>query len=254
MPCRLAQVWVWHGESASEHEKQKASEVAELLRLGEDGSRERSASGSSVRLGQAFGSQEQGAAAPTAAPEPGERRLRPVRVLAEGTAEGDGGELQYRYQSCQHPFWRHLPGERKPLGVSVGDDLVEPAAKDGSDEQNLFKPVLVYASAKESRGRGQGSGVQLKRVWQGEKPPISKLQSERVVLFDMGAECVIWCGRLAPKQDRASAFPFAQAYLKQYRRPAMLPITRFQEGLAPEWFLEHFGPPSAAAAGCCIIS
>jgi len=48
-------------------------------------------------------------------------------------------------------------------------------------------------------------------------------------------------------QERVSAFPFAQRYLKDYRRPAVLPITRYAEGKEAPRFIEQFGPP---AKGC----
>ena len=48
-------------------------------------------------------------------------------------------------------------------------------------------------------------------------------------------------------QERVSAFPFAQRYLKDYRRPSVLPITRYAEGKEAPRFIEQFGPP---AKGC----
>ena len=69
-------------------------------------------------------------------------------------------------------------------------------------------------------------------------------------LLDTGFEVFLWVGKGAPTPLKASAFNFAQRYLKDYRRPPVLPITRFNEGNEPSgWLGAHFSPP--VEPGCC---
>ena len=54
-------------------------------------------------------------------------------------------------------------------------------------------------------------------------------------------------------QERISAFPFAQKYLKQHQRPSVLPITRVTEDKEPHEFLSLFGPAVKGGCACVII-
>ena len=86
-------------------------------------------------------------------------------------------------------------------------------------------------------------GSRYKRVWRKkEKPPVNKLRTKSVYLMDTGFQVFIWAGKAAPLQERTSAFPFAQQYLKRWKRPAVLPITRFNEGMEDSSFSQCFGP------------
>ena len=173
-------------------------------------------------------------------------KLRPIVVLDEGTAEGDGMAAEYKYGSS-HGFWRHLPGVRKLFGVSLGAISIQDAAKGGADDAvRAFEPTLYYLSAT------SGGKAKFARAFRGKAPPISKLRSTRVALLDDGFQCLLWAGKEAPIADRASCFPFAQEYLKRYRRPSVLPITRFNEGFESAAFKARFGP--AEKGGCCVVS
>ena len=50
-------------------------------------------------------------------------------------------------------------------------------------------------------------------------------------------------GDSADFAKRVSAFVFAQAYLKRFQRPAVLPLTRFAEGEESDKFLQLFLKP-----------
>ena len=51
---------------------------------------------------------------------------------------------------------------------------------------------------------------------------------------------------------RVGSFPFAQQYLKRYKRPPVLVIHRFNEGKESNEFNAFFGP---VEAGCnCVIA
>merc|ERR1712087_1077074 len=90
--------------------------------------------------------------------------------------------------------------------------------------------------------RCSGEEVRIVKVAQGEKPSISKLDSADVFLYDTGFRVWLWVGKNADTQEKISAFPFAQKYLKDFKRPSMLPITRVNEGKEPQDFLSLFGP------------
>ena len=83
-------------------------------------------------------------------------------------------------------------------------------------------------------------------------PPINKLLPDGVFLFDTGFELFIWVGKEAPRAEKTSAFIFTQGYLKKYKRPPVLPITRYGEGQESTAFKAFFGPP--VQEGCCVVS
>ena len=78
----------------------------------------------------------------------------------------------------------------------------------------------------------------------------------KYLLGTPGFEIFIWVGQGASQSEKVSAFPYAQKYLKDYKRPPVLPLTRYSEGKEPSSFLELFGPPEAqgACASCCVVS
>uniref|UniRef100_A0A7S4F259 Gelsolin-like domain-containing protein n=1 Tax=Chrysotila carterae TaxID=13221 RepID=A0A7S4F259_CHRCT len=155
-----------------------------------------------------------------------------VQVLQEGAAD-----------EANSPFWSHLPGERKMLGVKMKDIKIKDASAGGDDEAvEEFTPVLVKLNA--SGGSKVASGTKL---------PISKLKSSGVYVYDTGFRLFLWVGKSAAQQDKVSAFPFAQKYLKAHKRPGVLPITRVNEGKETQEFLSLFGPADSAGCGCSIM-
>ena len=64
----------------------------------------------------------------------------------------------------------------------------------------------------------------------------------------------IWIGQGASQSEKVSAFPYAQKYLKDHKRPPVLPITRYAEGKEASSFTQLFGPPAAKGGACCVIS
>ena len=65
---------------------------------------------------------------------------------------------------------------------------------------------------------------------QSGKLPRDLLRSDGVFVLDSGFHVYLWVGNEASFPKRVTAFTFAQAYLKQFQRPAALPLTRFAEG------------------------
>ena len=173
-------------------------------------------------------------------------KYREIKVLDEGSGpEGDGTGKEYKYNSA-HPFWKHLPGERRALGITYASITIQGASQGGDDTAiKAFTPSLFYVSA-------GLTGPAFTVAFKGNLPPISRLKHDRVCLFDTGFQLFIWAGKDAPLQDRSSSFMSAQAYLKRWKRPSVLPITRFNDGKESSAFLENFGPPeSPSCYGCC---
>ena len=65
-----------------------------------------------------------------------------------------------------------------------------------------------------------------------------------VFVVDSGFHAYLWVGGNTSFPLRVSAFVFAQAYLKRFQRPAVLPLTRFGEGQESEKFLFLFAKPA----------
>lgn len=163
-----------------------------------------------------------------------EHRGIDVVVMEEGDGETKKGT----------EFWSILPGERKMLGIKMGDIKVKDASRGGADESvEKFTPLLM-------RLRTSGTSVAIVKVASGEKLSISKLDTVDVFLYDTGFRIWLWVGKGADQQEKVSAFPFAQKYLKEYRRPSVLPITRVNEGKEPNEFLQLWGPTTKKDSGC----
>ena len=139
------------------------------------------------------------------------------------------------------------------LGIKVADIKVQTAEKGGDDDAvKAFEPVLYRLS-----DRMVGSGLSCSKLASGSMIPISKLLScnEDIALYDNGFEVWVWVGKGASQSEKVSAFPYAQKYLKDNKRPASLPITREVEGKEERSFLEMFGPAEKAdGCACCVIS
>jgi len=145
-------------------------------------------------------------------------------------------------------FWKHLPGERKFLGITVASIEVRTSDKGGDDSTvKAFTPILYRL------GEKKGSVSRVARMPAGrEKPTISKLKTDGVFFVDDGFRVQIWCGKEASSSLKAGAFPAVQAYLKSYKRPAVLPISKHNEGREPADLLAFFG--EAQPDACCVIA
>ena len=71
-------------------------------------------------------------------------------------------------------------------------------------------------------------------------------------MLDTGFEVFLWVGKSADTHLKSSAFPYAQKYLKSYKRPPVLPIHQHKEGREPHELSSKFGPEKKES--CCVIS
>lgn len=132
-----------------------------------------------------------------------ERKGKPKVFVIE---EGDKGEPD---------FWKLLGGEGPVKSAEEGGDDNE--AEKG-DVKRLFR--LSDSSGKMS----------FNEVASGAKCKKSLLDSSDVFILDTGAEVFAWIGKGASVDEKSKALGFAQDYLKNYNRPAYLPICRILEG------------------------
>ena len=174
----------------------------------------------------------------------GYERARAAEVCAELRAQR--GQCEYicfeegsaRSLDPSHPFAKHLPVlagdvQSEGQGASAG---VQAASHGGED-------VAVKGFEKRILALGIVSGeLQIVPVGAG-KLPRDLLRTDGVYVVDSGFHCYLWVGTEAPFPLRVSAFNFAQAYLKRFERPAVLPLTRFAEGGESPKFLHLFLKP-----------
>ena len=167
----------------------------------------------------------------------GDRGGKPkIETLDEGTDGMDKNE----------GMWAFLPGERKLMGIKIADIKIQTAEKGGSDEKVEAFQMTLYRVK-------EGGGVS--RVHRGKaKPPVNLLKSNHVYLLDTGFEVYLWMGGKAPSALRGSAFPYAQKYLKSYKRPPVLPIHQNKEGKEQSKFKTFLGPEEPEACCACIIA
>ena len=72
---------------------------------------------------------------------------------------------------------------------------------------------------------------------------LSCLAWQAVVLVDTGFHLYLWVGTGTAFSLRVSAFTFAQAYVTKFKRPSVLPLTRFAEGQESDKFWRLFSKP-----------
>ena len=97
----------------------------------------------------------------------------------------------------------------------------------------------IYELALDGSKRGEIGIVPIKSG----KLPRELLRSTGVYVVDSGFQLYLWVGASAAFPLRISAFVFAQAYLKRFERPSILPLTRYAEGQESEAFWWLFERP-----------
>lgn len=121
-------------------------------------------------------------------------------------------------------FWSFFPGG-KP----------QPVAKDGEDDAAWEK-----ASDKRLFRLSDSSGRLTFTLVGEHHVSRSLLDSSDVFVFDIGSEVFAWVGQKASSDEKAKALHFANQYLKDYKRPPFLPISRILEGGENEVFENSF--------------
>ena len=168
-----------------------------------------------------------------------------VVTMDEGQSDGDP-------DSETDTFWKHLPGKRKMLGLTVGSIEVKGADQAGEDEVVKAMEPRLYRIHEGSSPLGGGSVSFSRQSLTNGKVPKNNLLSNDVMLLDTGFEVFIWVGKGASDKEKSSSFPYAHRYLKDEKRPLVMAVTRLLEGRETRKFLEFVGP-AVSAQGCCTI-
>ena len=167
-----------------------------------------------------------------------------VTILDEGQSDGDPS-------SESDEFWKHLPGTRKILGLSVGEIKIKEAGAAGDDEAvKTFAPRLYRIH--EGSGLHGGAVRFSRQTMKAGKVPRNSLLSGDVMLLDTGFQVFIWVGTGASDKEKARSFPYAHKYLEDEKRPLVMSVARMLEGKETRKFLEFVGP-AIASAGCCVV-
>jgi len=124
-----------------------------------------------------------------------------VYVLEEGDKEPE--------------FWKILGGEGPIKSAEEGGD-------DNEAEKGGVKTLFHLSDA-------SGKMV-FKQVATGSQCKKNLLNSDDVFILDTGAEVFAWIGKGASVEEKSKALSYAQDYLKNFNRPAYLPICRILEG------------------------
>ena len=167
-----------------------------------------------------------------------------ITTMDEGTSDGSPDDES-------DPFWKHLPGHRKLLGLKLGQIKLQDAAKAG-DDADIDAHGLRLFRIHEGSGLHAGKVRFTRCTVNGGKVPRNQLQSGDVMLLDTGFHIYLWVGDGASSEEKSSSFPYAHEYIKDHKRPPVMPVTRVTEGKESPKFSEFIGP-AVAAQGCCVI-
>jgi gelsolin len=125
-----------------------------------------------------------------------------VTTMDEGG--GDGEEEQPE-------FWKHLPGDRKLMGITVGQIKVKSADDGGDDgEQKGFQLSLFRLHEGMGIAGGSLSFGDVDLAAGATQVPANKLDPKDVFLLDTGLHLYIWIGSEASLKEKASGFTYAQ--------------------------------------------
>jgi len=62
------------------------------------------------------------------------------------------------------------------------------------------------------------------------------LDTNDTFVVDVGSQVFAWVGKKASRTEKKFALKYAQEYIPQFQRPALLPVTRVLEGGENEMF------------------
>lgn len=149
-----------------------------------------------------------------------------VTMIEEGTPRDD-----------PPAFAKYLPVETDQLG---GRSRGVRAAEEEPDADVVGMKISLYQLQLD---RERPNEIGILPLMSG-KLPRDALQGTGVYVVDTGFQLMLWVGASASFQYRVTAFNFAQAYLKRYGRPAVLPLSRESAGSESVKFWSFFEPPA----------
>jgi len=145
-----------------------------------------------------------------------DRKSQPVIFVVEETDTTADAE----------EFWKALGGR----------GTIKTAEQGGMDDEEA-KLEKANAGIRRLMHLSDASGkMEFKLVAEGNAIKKSQFISDDVMVFDSGTEVYCWVGKGASPDEKKKGLGYAQEYLKQYNRPAHIPICRISEGGEPEPF------------------
>lgn len=116
------------------------------------------------------------------------------------------------------------------LGGSASDVL---SADAGGEDKKIAKTTILFHLSDAS------GSMQFKKVAESGLKK-SMLQSDDVMILDLGTDVYVWIGNGANKAERKSGMKYAMEYLKKNNRPDWVPITQVSEGKENAVFMGVF--------------
>lgn len=145
-----------------------------------------------------------------------ERRGKPeVEVMAQGDKE------------CPEFFKKYFGDYTDGAEDNIKESTESDEAAEADSEKRLFQ-------LSDSSGSLEFKMVAQKKVVK------TLLDSSDVFVFDIGSEVFVWVGSGSSKDEKRNAMQSASQYLKDYKRPAWLSISRILEGGENEVFNSSF--------------
>jgi len=129
--------------------------------------------------------------------------------------------------SDENEFFKFFGDGKVPEAGAIPDD-------DGCDEEWEKKSEKRLFQLSDATGKLEFKLVAETKV---EK---KHLDSNDAFVFDIGSEVFAWVGKGASKNEKSKALHYAQQYLKEYKRPDWLPVSRLLEGMENNVFNSSF--------------
>jgi len=124
-------------------------------------------------------------------------------------------------------FYCHFAEYKEGEAVEISDESVD----DAEWEKKSDKILMQLSDASGTMEFKEVAKVNVKR---------SQLDSKDVFVFDIGNEVFVWIGKDATAEEKKGGLQYAGQYLKDYKRPSFLPITKILEGQDSNAFYSSF--------------
>lgn len=133
-------------------------------------------------------------------------------------------------------FWDQLK-DLDPNSGSWANGVPTVGADDGKDEEweKAVAPKLFHLS--DASGKMVFTELQ---PTSGKMFSASQLQTNDVMIADLGNEIFVWVGKGASADEKKLGMQYAQTYMKDNGRPPQLPITKLLEGQDNNTFKTFF--------------
>lgn len=134
------------------------------------------------------------------------------KIEADRNAEPEVYILEQGEKTDKHKEFRHI------IKGKDGDKIKEKRLRRRHREKGSYKNMMKLSD--------EGGELKMTEVEYSK----ASLKSEDSFLIDRGDSIFIWLGKGSSPEERKFALPYAQKYLKKFKRPAAVPILSIHEG------------------------